>query len=72
MSFDSLADFLAMGRHGLYVWLSYGSALIVVLANVISVRSGRQRFFRQTRALARRGEISGTTAGSGDQTSEPI
>ncbi len=54
MSFDSLHEFLVMGGHGLYVWLAYGSALLVVLANVISVRIARKRYFRQARALARR------------------
>ena len=54
VSFDSFPEFLAMGGHGLYVWLSYGATLIVVLANVVSVRMSRQRFFRQARALERR------------------
>jgi heme exporter protein CcmD len=47
-----------MGGHGLYVWLAYGSALIVVLSNVLSVRVARRRFFRQARALERRTENS--------------
>jgi heme exporter protein D len=54
MSFGSVGDFLAMGGHGLYVWLAYGSAAVVVAANVLSVRSARRRFFRQARALERR------------------
>ncbi len=54
MSFDSLHEFLVMGGHGLYVWLAYGSALLVVLANVVSVRIARKRYFRQARALVRR------------------
>ena len=54
MSFDNLGDFLAMGGHGLYVWLAYGSAAIVVAANVLGVRSARRRIFRQARALERR------------------
>lgn len=35
MYFDSFADFLNMGGHGLYVWLGYGvcfTALIVFIA----------------------------------------
>ncbi len=54
MSFDTLGEFFAMGGHGLYVWLSYGASVIVVLANVISVRVARKRYFRQARALERR------------------
>ena len=54
MSFDSWSEFIAMGGHGLYVWLAYGAALIVVLFNLFSVRLARRRFFRQARALERR------------------
>ena len=60
MSFETPADFLAMGGHGLYVWLAYGTTLVVVLANVVSVRIARRRFFRQARALERR-KGSGST-----------
>ncbi|WP_122734272.1 heme exporter protein CcmD, partial [Pseudomonas viridiflava] len=34
MSFDSFGDFLAMGRHGLFVWSAYGLCLLVLLVNV--------------------------------------
>ena len=72
MSFDSLSDFLAMGGHGLYVWLSYGAALVVVLANVLSVRNARKRSWRQARALSRRlaseSQSVGTPGAQRDQT----
>ncbi|UZE94923.1 heme exporter protein CcmD [Alkalimarinus alittae] len=35
MSFESFSDLLAMGGHGLYVWLSYGVAVLIFVANVI-------------------------------------
>ncbi len=54
MSFDSWSEFFAMGGHGLYVWLAYGAAIIVVGLNVVGVRVARRRFFRQARALERR------------------
>lgn len=54
MSFHSFADFLAMGGHGLYVWLAYGSTIAVVLGNVLAVRIARRRYFRQAQALERR------------------
>lgn len=31
MAFSSWAEFLAMGGHGLYVWLAYGSSLLITL-----------------------------------------
>lgn len=58
MSFDSFAEFLAMGGHGLYVWLAYGSTITVVLANVLSVRLARKRFLREAQALVRRNETA--------------
>ncbi len=33
MAFESLSQFLAMGGHGLYVWLSYGVGLAVLIIN---------------------------------------
>ena len=54
MSFESLPEFLAMGGHGLYVWLSYGATIVVVLANVVVVRRSRQRYLRELADVERR------------------
>jgi heme exporter protein D len=35
MTFNSFAEFLAMGGYAFYVWGSYGLTLIVLLANII-------------------------------------
>ena len=29
MYFETFADFLAMGGHGLYVWLAYGATALI-------------------------------------------
>ncbi len=58
MSFESINEFLAMGGHGLYVWLAYGATIAIVLANVISVRLSRRRYMREVIALARRRETA--------------
>jgi heme exporter protein D len=47
MSFTSVGEFLAMGQHGLYVWLSFGAGFIIAAYNVVSVRVRRRRFFRE-------------------------
>ena len=47
MYFDSFAEFLQMGNHGLYVWVAYGSTLLVLLSA-----------FFITRSMARSGEES--------------
>ncbi|MCZ6642058.1 MAG: heme exporter protein CcmD [Gammaproteobacteria bacterium] len=54
MSFDSFADFIAMGGHGFYVWFSYGISILVVLANVVVVRYRRLRYIRELADMARR------------------
>lgn len=36
MSFDSFSAFLAMGGHGLYVWLSYAIAIVLFVINLVS------------------------------------
>ncbi len=35
MQFDSISEFIAMGRHGYYVWLAYGLTALVIAANVL-------------------------------------
>lgn len=54
MSFSSLEEFIAMGGHGLYVWLSYGAALIIVIYNVVAARLKLQRAFQAARDRERR------------------
>ena len=36
MSFDSFSEFIAMGGHGKYVWLSYAIALVVIVINIVN------------------------------------
>lgn len=56
MSFETFAEFVAMGGHGFYVWFSYGASIFVVLANVVIVRRSRLRYIRELKDLARRRE----------------
>ena len=30
MAFESFADFLAMGKHGPYVWAAYGVSFLII------------------------------------------
>lgn len=54
MSFESFSDFIAMGGHGLYVWLSYAIAVVVLIVNVINpLVQKRQIFTEQARRLRR-------------------
>jgi heme exporter protein D len=54
VKFENMADFIAMGGHGLYVWLAYGIALVILLLNVLQpLRQTRQFFNLQSRRLQR-------------------
>lgn len=54
MAFESWGDFLAMGRHGLYVWTAYGVALTIVFWNVIQPWRRRRQLLREQAAVLRR------------------
>ncbi|WP_028302141.1 heme exporter protein CcmD [Oceanospirillum beijerinckii] len=54
MHFDSFADFINMGGHGLYVWLAYGlTATLLVINFVLPVMHKRQLQKEQARKLRR-------------------
>lgn len=54
MSFDSFSEFLSMGGHGLYVWLSYALGLILILINLVGpLRAGKRLQAQLTRRLLR-------------------
>lgn len=54
MSFDSLEAFLSMGGHGLYVWISYGAAAIVILFNFVwPLRLNKEKIRMRQRLLQR-------------------
>jgi heme exporter protein D len=49
-----MADFLAMGGHGLYVWLAYGIALVILVLNIVQPLRLTRQFFAQQSRLVRR------------------
>jgi heme exporter protein D len=54
MSFESFSDFVAMGRHGLYVWSAYGICLGVLAINVLAPVFARRRYLQQEARRMRR------------------
>jgi len=52
--FETFADFLQMGKHGLYVWLSYSIWAVIVIYNILSVIFSRRHFFNQAKRRLRR------------------
>lgn len=53
---EPLQTFLHMGGYALYVWTSYGLALIVLILNVVLPRRREQEFFHM---LRRRRKVAG-------------
>ena len=38
-----MAEFLAMGGYGWYVWMSYGACAVAVVAEVVALRARHRR-----------------------------
>ncbi|BDX03643.1 MAG: heme exporter protein CcmD [Marinomonas sp.] len=47
MAFDNLMDFMAMGKHGFYVWTAYGVS-IGILVGLVSHTMFQRRDIRKT------------------------
>jgi len=58
MYFDSLNEFLAMGGHGLYVWMSYGLFVLVLAWNFFSLRKNRLQSIKRAQKTWKREELS--------------
>lgn len=54
MAFESFSEFIAMGGHGLYVWVSYGIAAIVVAFNLLSPRFAKKQLYKNHKRTQRR------------------
>ncbi|MDQ7091668.1 MAG: heme exporter protein CcmD [Methylococcales bacterium] len=52
--FASFADFLQMGKHGLYVWLSYGIFSSIIIYNIAIVIITKRLFFKNAKRQLRR------------------
>ena len=47
MQFESIAEFFAMGNHGLYVWLAYGATFAVFVCYALLIRLRRIKLLRE-------------------------
>ncbi len=55
--FESFADFLAMGTHGLYVWTAYGVGAAVLVFNLVSPRLMRKKLVADHKRRLRREQL---------------
>jgi heme exporter protein D len=58
VSFNTVSEFLAMGGHGLYVWLSYGLGAVLIAANLIVPKLSRNRLLAEQKRRLRREETA--------------
>lgn len=54
MYFESFADFIAMGKHGVFVWSAYGISLLVLAINVALPLIGKRRYLQEEARRLRR------------------
>ena len=58
MQFSSFSEFIAMGGHGFYVWLSYGiSLLLLALLVISSLSQSKKEHSANTTTPTQRNEI---------------
>jgi heme exporter protein D len=58
MHWNSFADFVHMGGYGLYVWGSYGAALVVMLIEPLLAVQRRRRALLGVAAQTGEGELA--------------
>ncbi|BBB28698.1 heme exporter protein CcmD [Neptunomonas japonica JAMM 1380] len=51
MQFETMSEFITMDGHGLYVWLSYGIGLLIIIGNLVLPLFKRKELIK---SLARR------------------
>lgn len=54
MQFDSLADFMSMQGHGVFVWSVYAITLVILVALTAAPLRKRRRFFIEQMMRERR------------------
>jgi len=54
MFFDSFSEFIRMGGHGPFVWISYGIATLIVAHNFISPMMTRKKVIKDIQRQQRR------------------
>lgn len=58
LQFGSVAEFLAMGGYAKYVWLSYGTFVVLMTIGLLQPYLARRRIIRQQRARLQREELN--------------
>ena len=64
MKFHSLAEFLAMGGHGPFVWAVYLIALVILTTLAVAPLRRNRRFWREQTMRMKREQAAGHQADS--------
>ena len=72
MQFESIADFIAMGNHGFYVWLSYGVCVLLIGGLALSNSLNDKRVKREIAKRVKREERLKLAAQKNDETNEVL
>jgi heme exporter protein D len=62
MYFDSFSDFLAMGKHALYVWMSYGFFVLTMVWVWVDARLNRKENLKNARRVWARKTMGNVSA----------
>lgn len=62
MYFDSFSEFLAMGGHGLFVWLAYAAFVIVLTWNIVAPKIRRRQVLDAATRYWRREDVKNARA----------
>jgi heme exporter protein D len=54
MAFESWSDFWEMGKHGLYVWSTYGISMLLLVGLLVTTRLHRRQLCKQLKKRIQR------------------
>lgn len=54
MQFESLAEFLAMGKHGIFVWSCYAVFLVIMVVNIGAPIMRRRNLIKRLQRIEKR------------------
>ena len=54
MAFESWSDFWEMGKHGLYVWSTYGISMLLLIGLLVTTRLHRKQVRKQLKKRIQR------------------
>lgn len=54
MQFESIADFLAMGKHGIFVWSCYAVFAVILAINTLAPIMRRRKVIGHLRRIEKR------------------